>query len=224
MTAQIIATLQQKGDAGKSAMIQCLAGYLARDKARVLIIDTDPQENCVQWATKSDVESVDVLPLLDESKLIPVCRVEAEAYDVILLDTAGYDSKMATYAMNVADLILIPTGASESTIIGAGKTYEHVLATTSNHARPPRAFWVIWGIKRHTAVAQHAREVIRSSNHPIIPAPVGDLVGFEAMSWEGGLPNRVAMMAVRDFVAEMQMMGLLDYYADARGGAQARAA
>lgn len=212
MTAQIIATLQQKGGAGKSTMIQCLAGYLARDGANVLIIDTDQQENCVQWATKSDVKNVDVLPLLDESKLIPACRVEADNYDVILLDTAGYDSKMATYAMNVADLILIPTGASESTIIGAGKTYEHVLNTTSNHAHPPKAFWVIWGIKQRTMVAQHAREVIRSSNHPIIAAAVGDFVGFEAMSWEGGLPNRVAMLAVRDFVAEMQMMKLLAYY------------
>lgn len=216
MTAQVIASLQQKGGAGKSTLLCCLAAYLQRDGARVLIIDTDPQQSCVRWSQKLDLDGLDVLALQDEDELISSVERLSERYDAILIDTAGYDSKMATYVISVSDLVFVPTGGDESSIVGAGKTYRHVTTTTRDSRNPPKVFWVVWKVKSRTSVAEHAWDLIRKSKMPVIEVDVPSLIGFERMSWEGGLPEGAARLAVRAFAAELQMMGLLGYYKQPR--------
>jgi len=40
---QIIATVQSKGGTGKSTILKIIAGFRARLKYKILVIDTDPQ-------------------------------------------------------------------------------------------------------------------------------------------------------------------------------------
>lgn len=212
MAAQVIAALQQKGGAGKSTMLMSMAGSMARDGAEVLMIDTDPQQNVVSWARKHESDRLSALEILDEKILIPKVEEYHEQFDVILIDTAGYESQMATYVLVVADLVMIPVGTSEGTLKGAMTTLEHVHRVTKAHAHPPAAYLAPWNIKRQTRIAEKLRSLADESGHPVLREQVGDYVGFHDMTWGGELPAGAAGKAIRGFMAELQMRSLLTFY------------
>lgn len=223
--AQVIAALQSKGGAFKSTMIQCLAARMGREGAKVIIIDTDhDQYSCIDWAEQEDIPNVDVLSLNDESKLLTIIKNLKPKYDAIFIDTGGYDSRMASYAIQASDLILIPSGGSKSMVKGAAKTYEHARITTEQYRTPPTIRMVIWGIKSNTEVFALAKATIEKSQIPTIDCTVGHLTGFEAMSWNGGLPRGVAGMALTAFIAAIQTENLIDFYNEKYGVIDGKAA
>ena len=210
--AQIISAIQRKGGACKSTVLQCIAAKMGRDGAKALIIDTDPQASCVEWAGEQDIENVDTLAHLDEDTILEVIDKVAQTYDVVLVDTAGFDSRMASYVIAASDLILIPSGGSKSNVMGAARTWKHADISTRNLKSSPLIRVVFWGVKKNSNVYNHAAEAMKAAEIPTINCHVGNLVGFEAMSWNGGLPNGTAAMALNQFIATMQDEKLLDFY------------
>ena len=218
MTAQVVCALQQKGGACKSTMLQCIAGHMAKDGAKVMLIDTDEQQSCIDWAQEQELPNVDTLAHLDESTVIDIIAALRPRYDVILIDTAGFQSQMASYVMQAVDLILIPSGGSKSNVKGLAKTWQHARVLTGNNQTPPTIRTVLWGIKRNSNVYKHALATIQAAEIPVLSSHVGHLTGFEAMSWNGGLPVGAAATALNQFMGAMQTSGLLRFYdRDQRG-------
>jgi len=209
---QIISAIQQKGGAGKSAMLCCLAGLLVQEQAKVLIIDTDPQQTASKWAEMSDIENLDVVELINENDLTRLIEGMKPNYDVIMIDTAGFDSRMATYAMGDADLVLIPTNGSKNDVIGATATWQHVTQTTRNHKNPPVCRIVFWAVKTNTSVYAHARAAFEGAKVPTLPGAVKNLTGFDNMTWNGGLPDGAALQSILGFQRQLKLAELLDYY------------
>lgn len=221
---QIISTIQSKGGASKSTLLQIIGASMAQDGAKVLVIDTDPQASCVQWASEQDIPNLDVLPHLDEDKLLDIIDKVRGSYDAILIDTAGFDSRMAGYVVQYSDLILIPSGGSKFSVKGCAKAYMHADVSTRNLKNPPVIRAVIWNVNKRTEVYKHAKETITEAGIPTLSYHVGHLVGFEAMSWNGGLPTGVAGMARREFMASLQLEGLIEFYNKQQGAADGKAA
>ena len=215
MVAQVICALQRKGGACKSTMLQCIAGRMGKDGAKVLLVDTDDQKSCIEWAEEQEIENVDTVAHLDEDTILDLIERAKDRYDVVMIDTAGFDSRMASYVIQTANLILIPSGPSKSMIKGAAKTWQHAKISTQNNRTPPTIRLVVWGVKKNTAVYKHALETVKNAQIPTISNHVGHLTGFEAMSWNGGLPVGSASSALNQFVASMQIEGLLEFYKDA---------
>jgi chromosome partitioning protein len=209
MMAQVISTIQSKGGACKSTMIQCIAAMLGKDGHNVIIVDTDKQASCIAWAKAQDVENVDTLPYLDEDTILDVIEGLKDRYDVILIDTAGFDSRMASYAIQASDLILIPSGGSKDNVLGAARSWKHAIDSTKNHKSPPKVRLVLWGVKRNSKVFEHAKQTIEAANIPIVNSHVSNLVGFESMSWNGGLPDRTAKIALNEFMRQLKLDNLI---------------
>ncbi|WP_020592828.1 AAA family ATPase [Kiloniella laminariae] len=210
--AQIITALQQKGGAGKSTMISCLAAVMAEDGARVVIIDTDQQKSCMEWAEERELPNLDVVSHLSEDTLFDLVEKLEKSYDVILIDTAGYDSRMATYAIQISNLLLIPSGGSKKDIKGAARTWLHANNLTKRNKEAPEIKIVIWKVKKGTNVLAHAKNSLIESELPVLPTIVPALIGFDVISWNGGLPEGSARAAVNEFVASLQIEGHLKYY------------
>lgn len=222
---QIISGIQQKGGSCKSTLLQCIGAKLGASGARVLIIDTDqPQFSCIEWAQEQDIENVDTLKHTDEDTLLDIIKAVRAEYDTILIDTAGFDSRMASYAIQASDLILIPSGGSKSNVKGAAKTWRHAKVSTENNKTPPELRLVVWGVKKNTNVYAHALQTIKDMDIPAIGYHVGHLVGFEAMSWNGGLPQGAAGEALNLFMSTMRDEGLLDYFIKSEGRGHGKAA
>jgi chromosome partitioning protein len=225
MIAQIISGIQQKGGSCKSTLLQCIGAKLGQSGAKVLIIDTDqPQFSCIEWAEEQDIENVDTLNHTDEDTILDVITAVRGDYDVILIDTAGFDSRMASYAIQASDLILIPSGGSKSNVKGAAKTWRHAKISTENNKTPPLIRLVVWGVKKNTNVYSHALETIKDMNIPTINYHVGNLVGFEAMSWNGGLPSGAASESLNLFMTALRGEHLIEYYNKPKEAAHGKAA
>lgn len=209
---QVITGLQQKGGAGKSTLICTLASLLAEDNAKVLIVDTDEQKSCSTWVKSNNFENIDFMTILNEQELIENVKAYKDQYDVVLIDTAGFDSRIALYAIQESDLILIPTGGDRYSLEGASRTFKHAVYMTENKVKQPHIRLIMWKIKSNTTVYHHAKEMLNEADLPVLKCEVPHLTGFERMSWTGGAPDGVAKLAGNALLASLQMDGLLSYY------------
>jgi chromosome partitioning protein len=121
----IIAVANQKGGCGKTTITMSLAGVLAGDGMRVLVIDADPQASAQQWAMKAGDQGIgfEVMTHPHEDIHRKVREMAAKAYDVILVDCppgasaaagAGKDShsSISRMALLAADLVVVPVRPS----------------------------------------------------------------------------------------------------------------
>ena len=208
---QVISAVQSKGGVAKSTTIISLAARLAKDGAKPLIIDTDPQQTCVKWVEKADC-GVDAAEHLDHETLLDVIASVSKTYDTIFIDTAGYTSAMAVYTIGASDLVLVPTRASEPDAEGAVKTIRHILNTTANNRRQPKVRALFTDVDRNTNITSVVLESLKSAGVEVIEAPMWHRTGFKEMHSTGGLPSGGALTALNQIIAAMQIDGLLDFY------------
>ncbi|MGB0697024.1 MAG: AAA family ATPase [Rhodospirillaceae bacterium] len=209
--AQVISAVQEKGGSGKTTLLASLAAAFVADGAKVAIIDTDPQQNLYQWAEKEGV-SIDYLAELDDTRLAPTIRQIDPNYDVIFVDTAGFKSAMAVYAIAAAGLVLIPSKATETDARGAVKTFQHVQSVGMSMGRDISAHVVLMDVDHATNITNAIVESFDEAGIPRFKALCGHRTGFKEMFTTGGGPTGSARSAFRQLLAEMQIKQLLTYY------------
>lgn len=209
---QVISVVQQKGGVGKSTTLCSIAAWHAKDGAKVAIIDTDPQRTCEHWAEKQEV-GVDVLYEDNDEQLAPAVQQLSERYDLVLIDTAGYKSAMAMYAIALSDLVLIPTKAAEPDAAGAVRTWKHVNSVAMTSAKKAKPYIFLTDVDKRANITQAIKSVIEAQGAELISTPLWSLTGFKEMHSTGGLPTGSAYTALRQFIGNLQGRGLLSFYA-----------
>lgn len=216
--AQVITAVQDKGGVGKSAILCSLAAYLAADGARVAIVDTDPQRTCAAWAEQPLTaeagwsDRLAVAEVLDDGELIPVVERLAESYDAVLVDTAGYKNAMAVYAIQSADLVLVPMAPSLPDLNGAIRVWRQVESAKRTARRQAVVRIVINGAVARASITADVRRGLADVGAPVLRAELGFLTGFRELLTQGGGPTKSAAASFRGLVAAMQMEGLLTFY------------
>lgn len=207
---QVISLVQEKGGAGKSTLLAGLASLMADDGAKVIIVDTDPQQTIYKWATK-DRAGVDYLFEDDDGKLVPTVKQLRKKYDVIFIDTAGFKSVMTMYAISVADLVLIPSKASEPDAQGALKTYQHVQNVGETSDKKIKSYIIMNDVDKMARITDAVRTAFDGSDAPLLKATLWSRTGLKEMISEGGMPKGTALQAVRAVMAELQINNALEY-------------
>ena len=201
---QVISVVQEKGGAGKSTLLAGLAALMADDGAKVLIIDTDPQKTISSWAEKEN-SNVDFLYEDDDAKLMPTVAATKNDYDVIFIDTAGFKSVMTVYAISAADLVLIPSKASEPDARGAIKTHAHVQSVSMAQSKEIPAYIILNDVDKMARITNSVKDAIVEQNVPLLKAILWSRTGLKEMMSEGGLPNGTALAALKEVMAELQI-------------------
>ncbi|MFP3384972.1 AAA family ATPase [Tritonibacter sp. SIMBA_163] len=218
---QVISVVQEKGGAGKTTLLITLASLMVADGARVAVIDTDPQHNLEDWAKKEEID-LDWIFEDNDEKLIPTIRAlkkASPAYDVILVDTAGFKSAMAVYAINAAGLVLIPSKANESDAKGAIKTYRHVHGVADSMDKDISAYVVMMDVDPNTNITEAILASLEEQEVPRLNAMCAHRTGFKEMMSTGRGPEGSAKRSAQSVLAELQIKGLLDYYGGHNGKA-----
>lgn len=111
----IIAITSLKGGVGKSTLTFNLAALMARDGAKVAIIDTDTNQTCTHWYgyRLDQIEAGRQLPVVDVyAGLGPALRASLAnckgKYDFILMDGMPSLDGSTNLILRAADFVLIP--------------------------------------------------------------------------------------------------------------------
>jgi len=118
--AHVIAVANQKGGCGKTTLSVNIAGCLAREGYKVLLVDADPQASAMKWRMNSGEESA--LPFEVRPHAYPTLHrdlpkwPETTSHDVILIDCPpGGAGKGSTAGDNItrsailtSHIVLIP--------------------------------------------------------------------------------------------------------------------
>ncbi|HMK90531.1 MAG TPA: ParA family protein [Methylocystis sp.] len=123
-----IAFVTQKGGAGKSTLACNLAVTARLAGERVVILDLDPLQSLVKWATQRrrddlPVEHVGAQKLPEVLKLL-----ETKGASLVVIDAPGQDGAAQDAAIAAADLVVIPARPNVFDLWGSEITREKVKA------------------------------------------------------------------------------------------------
>jgi chromosome partitioning protein len=102
-----------KGGAGKSTAAVILATQLVRQGGEVTILDADPNKPVSEWAKRGIPGNLTVIADISEATIIDEIDSAAEKTPFVIVDLEGTASMMVAYAISRADLVIIPTQASQ---------------------------------------------------------------------------------------------------------------
>jgi chromosome partitioning protein len=118
----------EKGGVGKSTIASNLAVHLAQQGVDVVVVDTDAQATCAKFVDRRN--EAGILPAVacvqKMGDVATTLRDLAKRYQVIVVDAGGRDSREMRTAMAVANLLLVPTKASQADLETLPKVNELV--------------------------------------------------------------------------------------------------
>ena len=160
MTAKIIGVIQIKGGAGRSTLSTNLAGELSKI-GRTVLIDCDmPQGTSASWfAVRKGADKVDNLvvdTVTNHRELIEKVERYQDA-DFIVLDGPPRIAELTRAILVLADLCLIPVGASAAEIWATSDLL--ALIEEAKQVKPVNARMVWTRYRGHTRLAQELSEL-----------------------------------------------------------------
>lgn len=128
MAALMIVTLtNSKGGVGKSTLAVSLAVEWSLRGRRVLVLDADPQGTALAWSELRAAEGLAGPTVLGVGDNVRTVLLEvAGDWDVVLVDTAGRQSKRVIAALRESDLVLMPCTPAGPDVWALSETIEVV--------------------------------------------------------------------------------------------------
>ena len=124
-----IVIASSKGGSGKSTTSALLASTLAEHGATVTAIDADINRPLSNWARHADItDTLTVLSGVNESTITDTIEEAAAKTQFVIVDLEGTASLTVGYAINRADLVIIPTQGSPLDAAETAKTVRLVKA------------------------------------------------------------------------------------------------
>jgi chromosome partitioning protein len=110
----VIVFSSPKGGAGKTTAATILATELAGQGASVTVIDADPNKNVVDWAKLPDVpKNLTVIGDVSEETIVDHIEEASTASTFVIVDLEGTASLLVSYAISMADFVVIPVQGSQ---------------------------------------------------------------------------------------------------------------
>jgi chromosome partitioning protein len=124
-----IAIVSQKGGSGKTTVAVHLAVCAQLSGKTAAIIDLDPQASALEWHSRRDAESPEVIKATPEQLPALLKSAKANGADLAIIDTAPHSDRVAVAAANLADLVLIPCRPSAFDVAAIGTTFNLLKVT-----------------------------------------------------------------------------------------------
>lgn len=205
MTARIIVVANQKGGAGKSTVAMQLAGAFARAEGKVLVVDGDPQNTAMRWASSAPDETpfpAAVVNLAHAGKqLHREVRKFLADYDYVIIDCPpSVDSPVPQSALLVADVAIVPVVPSPPDLwaaMGIKALIEN--AQTINESLRP---FLLANMVQGTALGKEVLQLLNDFGLPLLASTLGLRTAYRQSSvygstvFELGSQARVAQAEV----------------------------
>ena len=205
----IISVQNQKGGVGKTTIATHLCQALALRKARVLLIDSDPQGSSRDWAAARSSEPLFSVVGFDRPTIHKEIKDLAKGYDYVVIDGPPRVTELARSAIMAADIILIPVQPSPYDIWAAQDVIE-IIKEASVFKENLKSVFVINRKIANTAIGRDATEAITNFEIPVLKAQISQRVAFAETASSGttvldtgGSQNNAAAKEINSFVDEL---------------------
>jgi chromosome partitioning protein len=184
-----IAFASPKGGAGKSTSAVLLATQLAKNGAKVTVIDADPNKPVSQWARRPGCPAgLSVLADISEANIIEAIEDAAARTAFVIVDLEGTASMTVAYAISRADLVVIPVQGSQLDAAEAAKAIKLIRQQEKAFGR--RIPYAILFTRTSTAIRprtfQHVRDEFAKHEIPAFRTQMHDRDAFRAIFSFGG--------------------------------------
>ncbi|MBV9950287.1 MAG: AAA family ATPase [Myxococcales bacterium] len=207
----IIAIAGQKGGVGKSTVAICLAVAHLQRGARVLLVDADPQGTVRTWAEvarEQGEELPTVLPMGARMHETGQLRALAADHDVTVIDLPPRLGDVQRSALLVADVVVLPCGASAADAWALAASLEFVREARAEH-EGLHACVLITRKQRRTALGRNARQVLSASGLQVLETELAFRVAYqEALATGQGIstfaPRDAGAREIHDLAVELE--------------------
>src|SRR4051794_13862906 len=168
-----LAFLTQKGGSGKTTLALHVAVAALEDRARVVLVDTDPQQSATAW--KEPRQAVDrplVLPVAAERIGEVQEAAREDEMDLCVIDSAPHAGADSTRLARAADLVVIPCRPEAIDLAAVAATVAIVQA-----AQVPAVF-VLSSCPPRAPEIEETRAALAAYNYPVAPCIVTERRAF----------------------------------------------
>lgn len=196
----VIVFASPKGGAGKTTSATILAGALAEQmlaakKGGVTIIDADPNKNITEWAELDGCpENITVISDVSQETIMDQIDDAATKTPFVVVDLEGTASVTTTYAISMADLVLIPLQGSHLDARQAARATK-LVTDQERIARRKIAHAVVFTRTNSAIVTRNFRDIrdqLLEANIPILRTHLIDREAYRTMFSIGGTVSRLS--------------------------------
>jgi chromosome partitioning protein len=197
----VLAVAGRKGGIGKSTIAGNLAAELMELGWSVIALDADPQHSLAAWAAQGDgflSRTVDKVKDGDADALRAKVRSLDKIADLIVIDTPPGLPETTFRAALLADLMLLPCGASPLDLFALKDSLSLALrARSERRSKKPRIRFVPSRVPGNTNLGRGLSESLERMGKKVLP-PIGQRIavaeavasGLTMMEYAPGSPAR----------------------------------
>lgn len=199
-----------KGGVGKSSLCIVLAANLAT-RYRVAVIDADRNQSFSAWHSHAyEGHKIEVVSEVDHIRVVDLASSLAEAHDVVLVDTAGFENLTAASAIGMADYVLIPCMADRASVRETMRTAQQV-ASLAKAARREIPFSILLSRWKPRGLSEKAAvDSLTEAGLPMLQTVLTDSAEYTKLSFSGSVPiiGKVGV-AAEGIIAELGAKGAI---------------
>ena len=156
----ILSLVHTKGGVAKTTSAVYLATAAQRRGLDVELIDADPQGSALEWSTDAQTDRPLPFPVLPATRPLSVNGDR----ELSIVDTPPGTAQVIQEAIDIADLVVVPTGASPLDV-------RRVWPTLEITAHRPTAV-LLTGVDLRTRLADEVRTLLEGEGVPVVATPI----------------------------------------------------
>lgn len=202
----------QKGGVGKTTLAIHISHALALTKARVLLVDADPQGSARDWAAAREDKPPFSVIGLDRPTLHRDLPPLAKDYDHVVIDGPPRVSDLARSAIIAADLVVVPIQPSPYDVWAADEVIK-LIQEASVFKENLKSVFVINRRIVNTAIGRDVGEALAEYSIPVLKTVISQRVGFAESAAAGETvldtdPKGAAAREIRALTKEILSLGV----------------